>query len=417
MSFNSIPPQVLCLFSVASTSSSSSSSSSSSTTEAPSEDEVELARSILRSVQLSTNPVPTTSQKRVQDALSMLEAAKRCGWKEGREIESKSNITLSSSKSRRIRASSDGRVQRYFNGRWKDIGVAKDGEGYWISHGMTGTNYSKYIHRIVARIWWGEGQEGETVDHENRIRDDNRPINLSWKSKSEQANNRIMVKPHRNSQSTSIPIKCVYVLDRKQYEQQYKSKGEATRAMGINDIQVSRSVKKNREVEAYVSSNDGAGAVVKRTVKAQFSCNSSEVEDKAGEEWKPVNTADAKTHYVSNLGRIKIILADKRGEMLIHEDESTKESEKAATSHGYYSCNYVVGKDTEVYLHRVVAALFKPKSEEDMKKGRNIVDHINSVKTDNRAVNLKWTTAAENQWINKQKGEKAAAVAATAGEK
>ena len=50
---------------------------------------------------------------------------------------------------------------------------------------------------------------------------------------------------------------------------------------------------------------------------------------------------------------------------------------------------YFVGKS--VYAHRLVAETFIPNTE-----NKPCVDHINTVKTDNRVLNLRWVTYSEN---------------------
>lgn len=41
-------------------------------------------------------------------------------------------------------------------------------------------------HRIIAKIFFGPPKKGETVDHINRIRSDNRVVNLRWATSSQQ---------------------------------------------------------------------------------------------------------------------------------------------------------------------------------------------------------------------------------------
>ncbi len=64
------------------------------------------------------------------------------------------------------------------------------------------------------------------------------------------------------------------------------------------------------------------------------------------------------------------------------------------TRNGYLIVRFTLnGKKTYRYCHRLVALLYckKPKNIKD-----KCVDHINSIKTDNRSKNLRWVTYKQN---------------------
>lgn len=59
---------------------------------------------------------------------------------------------------------------------------------------------------------------------------------------------------------------------------------------------------------------------------------------------------------------------------------------------GYYIVDIQVNKKSKTFkTHRLIAEIFLP-----IDLGRNEVDHINRIKTDNRLENLRWVTRNEN---------------------
>ena len=110
------------------------------------------------------------------------------------------------------------------------------------------------------------------------------------------------------------------------------------------------------------------------------------------EVWKPIKGWEG-FYQVSNLGRVKSIdRFVKRGEKKMHVKELVLKN--TLDSKGYYMvalCDMERGVNKKVPIHRIVAEAF---IENPSNKPQ--IDHINTVKTDNRVENLRWVTCKEN---------------------
>lgn len=63
---------------------------------------------------------------------------------------------------------------------------------------------------------------------------------------------------------------------------------------------------------------------------------------------------------------------------------------------GYYAICFGKNRDgtrNEYYIHRLVAKAFIPNPD-----NKPQIDHINTIRTDNRVCNLRWVTASENHY-------------------
>ena len=103
-----------------------------------------------------------------------------------------------------------------------------------------------------------------------------------------------------------------------------------------------------------------------------------------GEEaWKPIKDYEG-LYEISNLGRVKSLNYRNTGK--------EKVLKNIECSNGYLMVNLTKnGKQKSFYVHRLVAETFIPNPED-----KPCIDHINTIRTDNRVSNLRWVTQKEN---------------------
>lgn len=81
---------------------------------------------------------------------------------------------------------------RYYAKRGGFVKIHRDPDGYcFVVLALEGRNYKQFVHRLVAETFIGPRPLDQTVDHINRVRDDNRVENLRYATASEQNLNRV----------------------------------------------------------------------------------------------------------------------------------------------------------------------------------------------------------------------------------
>lgn len=112
------------------------------------------------------------------------------------------------------------------------------------------------------------------------------------------------------------------------------------------------------------------------------------------ENWKDIKGYEG-LYEVSDLGRVRRKESKVRTGIRYNDYRVVKEKmlKQNLKRNGYLTVD--LSKDNKVKttsIHRLVATAFCENPE-----GKKVVNHINAIKTDNRAVNLEWCTDRENK--------------------
>ena len=215
-----------------------------------------------------------------------------------------------------------------------------------VSGGYPKIRNKWYVHCLVAEAFLGPRPSPEhTIDHINRVKTDNRELNLRWATKSEQTSNRVLKKNKAGSRPIEIwTAPCGWT--------RYPSVMEACRVTGINQSVLSELLH-GRETRSRQLTMDCIRYVEVDNVRK-------------GEQWSTVDGIE-----ISNIGRIKC-----------------RRDVPFTPVNGNHA-GYMRTRGRMVH-ELVVLAFVGPRPSP-----QHTVDHINRVPGDNRAENLRWATKKE----------------------
>lgn len=226
------------------------------------------------------------------------------------------------------------------------------------------------VHRIIAQTWIPNPENKLTVNHKNKIRDDNRMENLEWATNQEQAEHKISFNKNNNVSIDNTMKKSVWKCDLETKERltYYGSLRDAS--TDLNGTQ-----KGEREIgQCALGRIDSAfGFFWEYGVINNENDNNENVNNVTNEKWELYKKTGRSTYYISDHGNVK---------------NKEKLLKKSKNDRGYIIIS-INGK--VVIVHRMVAEQFIPNPNK-----YGVVNHKDGNKSNNLSTNLEWVTDKEN---------------------
>jgi len=212
------------------------------------------------------------------------------------------------------------------------------------------------VHKIIATTWIPNPESKPTVNHINKIRDDNRVINLEWATQKEQAEHKVKFNKDNNiriNTNSGRPIwKCDLVT--KEKIQLYDSLTSASK--DVNGV-IDKISKAARNILPYACG-------------FYWIYDDLSKKDKPDEKWKLYKKIKKNIYFISNCGNVK------------NKNRQLKTNRKNEDGYRHITI------DNKIHLvHVIVARKFIPNPE-----NLPIVNHKDGNKSNNHVDNLEWFT-------------------------
>jgi len=245
--------------------------------------------------------------------------------------------------------SSVGRIRNIKTGEMLKLQLR---QGYQTIHLGTDIETRKFflVHRLVAAMFIPNTEHKPTVDHINRIRDDNRVENLRWADASEQSANQTTT-PARTYRSIRV-----YFTDNT--FKVFARREEITKELKLTKYHISDSIRLGKVVNGYLCKYDDLYCLL-------------------DEQWKKMIRDDSEEIWASTKGRIYL-------------SRAIKATKGSTSTSGYKIVSALYnGKMRGVSVHRLIMEVYNGSSDLQ-------VNHKDGNKLNNCLENLEYVTPSEN---------------------
>lgn len=251
---------------------------------------------------------------------------------------------------------------------------SKDIEGYnYVGLSKNGKSTNFAVHQIIAKTFLKNEKNKLTVNHINKIRDDNRAINLEWATQSEQEQHKIKfnkennIEKNKNGNANNVKV---WMLDKKTGDKIEEFESVKKAIQWLYDNGKIKSKKSTSMISAVLNGKRETCGGYKWKVAE------SVTKDLEGEIWKeiPKDIINKTNYFVSSLGRFK----DNKGYIATFREDKN------------YIC--ITIDNIGHRLHRLIMLTFYPNENAE----NLVVNHKDGNIRNNCLYNLEWATNSEN---------------------